>query len=52
MYGERPWWQLVLEGWTVVMADDARGIPVQVGDLVITEVRVQGAQEPLVRPTE
>ena len=44
-----PGWQLVLEGRTVVLADDARGIPVQVGGLAITEVRVEGAQEPVDR---
>ena len=34
---------------TVVFADDARGIPVKIGDFVVTEVLVQGGQEPVVR---
>ena len=40
------------QGWTfegdnIVFADDARGIPVQIGDFVVTEVRIQGAKEPV-----
>ena len=39
-------------GWewaegSIVFADDARGIPVKIGDFVVTEVRVQGGKEPL-----
>ncbi len=31
----------------IVFADDARGIPVKIGDFVVTEVRVQGGKETL-----
>ena len=34
---------------TLVFADDARGIPVQIGNFVVTEVLVRGAQQPVVR---
>ncbi len=34
---------------TFVFADDARGIPVQIGNFVVTEVLVRGAQQPVVR---
>ena len=43
------------EGWafdvgngvTDIYADDARGIPLLVGNLVVTELRIQGAREPV-----
>ena len=34
---------------TRVFADDARGIPVRIGNFVVTEVLVQGARQPVVR---
>ena len=40
-----PGWEF-REG-NMVFADDARGIPVKMGRLVVTEVRVQGEREPV-----
>ena len=34
---------------TRVFADDARGIPLRIGNFVVTEVLVQGARQPVVR---
>ena len=35
------------DGITAVYADDARGIPLRIGNLVVTDLRVQGAKEPV-----
>ena len=41
-------WEFVEgDGITTVYADDARGIPLRVGNLTVTELRVQGAKEPV-----
>ena len=40
-----PGW--VFEGHNIVFADDARGIPVKVGNCVVTEVNIEGAKEPV-----
>ena len=42
-------WDLSEGKSTFVFADDARGIPVQIGNFVVTEVLVRGAQQPVVR---
>ena len=40
-----PGWKLVLEGTTVVFANDARGIPIQVGDFFVDEILVSAPAE-------
>ena len=40
-----PGWGLRERANVIVFADDARGIPVTIGDFVVTEVRVQGQKE-------
>ena len=40
-----PGWQLVLEGTTVVFANDARGIPIQVGNFFVDEILVGAPAE-------
>ena len=40
-----PGWEFREEN--MLFADDARGIPVKMGDFVVTEVRVQGEREPV-----
>ena len=42
-------WDLSEGKSTLVFADDARGIPVQIGNFVVTEVLVRGARQPVVR---
>ena len=42
-------WKLDDEGRISVYADDARGIPLQLGPLVIKEVRATGAKQAIVR---
>jgi hypothetical protein len=47
-----PGWKLEHEGKILVFADDARSIPVQVGNFAVTELHIQGAKDPMTRPTE
>ena len=42
-------WELSDGKSTLVFADDARGIPIRIGNFVVTEVLVRGAQQPVVR---
>ena len=42
-------WKITDGKSTLVFADDARGIPVQIGNFVVTEVLVRGARQPVVR---
>ena len=42
-------WEISDGKSTVVFADDARGIPVKIGNFVVAEVLVRGAQQPVVR---
>ena len=42
-------WEISDGKSTLVFADDARGIPVKIGNSVVTEVLVRGAQQPVVR---
>ena len=44
-------WELSDGKSTVVFADDVRGIPVKIGGFVVTELRVLGAQRPVVGET-
>ena len=40
-----PGWKLVLEGQTIIFADDARGMPIQVGDFFVEEIMVGAPTE-------
>ena len=42
-------WEMSDGKGTIVFGDDARGIPVKIGDFVVTEVVVQGAKQAVVR---
>ena len=42
-----PGWEFRHGNTLKVFADDARGIPVQMGNFVVTEVRVQGEKQPV-----
>ena len=42
-------WEISNGNSTVVFADDARGIPIKIGDFVVTEVMVQGGKESVTR---
>ena len=42
-------WEISDGNSTVVFADDARGIPIRIGNFVVTEVLVRGARQPVVR---
>lgn len=47
-----PGWVMEVDGERVLVADDARGIPLDLGPVVITEVRVHGAKQAVVREEE